>query len=214
MVPFSTSPANPKSKRNAEPSRSLDTIPIPFYSVLRFPLDSQTPKSHLHTLYSLNKDFASGGLRLGCIHGYSAPVLRSVSNPTFFSWPSGLSTALATAMLSNRDWKSQFLALSQRRLAECAAFARTKLDEMGILHNGASASACFFLWVGRGAGAYRWHDERAGFFDKNVKTFRSSRHFSRMVHCSDLCKLLKTSKAVSHEWVMVTSNWFLRYSAP
>ena len=147
-VPFSTSPTNPKSKRNAEPSRSSDTIPIPFYSVLRFPPDSHTPKSHLHTLYGLNKGFASGGLRLGRIHSYSASLLRSISNPTLFSWPSSLSTALATAILSDRDWKSQFLALSQRRLAECAAFARTKLDEMGIPHNGASASACFFLWVG------------------------------------------------------------------
>ena len=105
------------------------------------------PKSHVHTIYGLSKDFASGGLRLGCIHTYSTPLLRSLSTLTFFSWPSSLSTALATEMLSDRTWKSHFLALSQQRLAECAAFARERLDEMEIPHNGASAGAGFFLWV-------------------------------------------------------------------
>jgi len=155
-------PNQSKIETKTESSSSSDITHTPFHSVLRFPPNSHIPKSYLHILYGLSKDFASSGLRLGCIHSYSAPLLRSISTLTFFSWPSSLSTSLATAMLSNRDWKSQYLALSQRRLAECAVFARTRLDKMGIPHNGASASAGFFLWVDlrTWVGERGWEGER------------------------------------------------------
>lgn len=120
---------------------------VPFRSILSFDTKQYIAPTHLHLLYGLSKDFAVGGLRLGCIYTRSTPLLQSLYALIPFSWPSNLSEALATTMLADSAWRHEFLATSQRVLGERAAFAGRMLDEMGIPHNGALASAGFFLWV-------------------------------------------------------------------
>lgn len=123
------------------------TDAVPFHSILRFPPNKYISSTHLHVLYGLSKDFAAGGLRLGCIHSLSKPLIQAMGALSPFSWPSNLSEALAIAMLTDHPWRHAFLADGQRRLGERAAFARQVLDEMGIPHNGDKACAGFFLWI-------------------------------------------------------------------
>lgn len=131
---------------------------VPFHSILSFDTAKHIPHTHLHVLYGVSKDFAAGGLRLGCVYTRSQPLLQSLWALMPFSWPSNLSEALAATMLADAPWRHDFLATSQRVLGERAAFARRMLDGLGVPHNGDAAAAGFFLWVD----LRRWVAEMGG----------------------------------------------------
>jgi aspartate/methionine/tyrosine aminotransferase len=141
------------------------TDPVPFHSVLSIDSAKHISPDYLHIYYGFSKDLASGGLRLGCIWTKNAALIQSMGALCIFSGTSNISERIATAMLSDTGWISNFLSLSKTRLAERSALARRLLDEYGIPYS-KDANAGFFLWIdlrkwlpGKSEGEESWKAE-------------------------------------------------------
>jgi aspartate/methionine/tyrosine aminotransferase len=118
----------------------------PFTSILAIDSKKYINTNYLHLLYGFSKDLAGGGLRLGCVWTKNSALIAALSAISFFNWPSNISDTIGSAMLENEDWMASFREQSKKRLAECAAFARSVLDEYEIPYE-KGASAGFFLWL-------------------------------------------------------------------
>jgi len=151
-------------------SCDTDSIPTPFTSALSVNWRDHIDPAYFHLLYGFSKDFASGGLRLGCLWSRNSALLRAVGALSLVHWPSNICEAIAIAILENEPWVESFVKTSRRRLGERSALARSVLDGYGIPYV-SSATAGFFLWVdlrpllakslGKGADEVSWDDERA-----------------------------------------------------
>jgi 1-aminocyclopropane-1-carboxylate synthase len=116
-----------------------------FTSILAIDSKKHINPNYLHMLYGFSKDLAGGGLRLGCIWTRNTALISALSGIVFFAWPSNLSDAIGAAMLEDEDWMASFREMSKKRVGECAAFARSILDDYGIRY--AQATAGFYLWL-------------------------------------------------------------------
>jgi 1-aminocyclopropane-1-carboxylate synthase len=155
------------------------TSPAPFTSALAINWAEYIDPTFFHLLYGFSKDFAMGGLRLGCIWSKNDAVLRAIGGLAFYSWPSNVCEAIAVAILENESWVETFIQTGQRRLGERSALARSVLDGYKIPYVSA-ASAGFFLWLdirpllakslGKPANHVSWEDERA--FNARMKSQR------------------------------------------
>lgn len=96
----------------------------------------------------MSKDFAAGGLRLGCLYLRNKALMEAVSAVSQFSWSGPLSQLFATQMLEDEEWKSGFLERSKRVLKERYEKCTHILDDYGIEYFEGS-NAGFFLWVSR-----------------------------------------------------------------
>ncbi|CAG9974196.1 unnamed protein product [Clonostachys byssicola] len=99
----------------------------------------------LHVIYGFSKDFGAAGLRLGCLITRSEPMLKLIQMTMRFHNPSGASVAIATAMLSNREWCTQFVSNTRHRIGEAYQHVTAGLRELGI--NYLPANAGFFVYV-------------------------------------------------------------------
>ncbi|PSN73767.1 PLP-dependent transferase, partial [Corynespora cassiicola Philippines] len=118
----------------------------PFTSVLSLDWEKQISKAYLHVLYGMSKDFASDGLRIGCLWTRNEELARAVSALSGFHWPGAVDERVAVAMLEDERFIEEFLALSRSRLKLANVLARELLDGEGIRYMGGS-NAGFFLWV-------------------------------------------------------------------
>ncbi|GAB7363800.1 hypothetical protein MBLNU230_g4367t1 [Neophaeotheca triangularis] len=118
----------------------------PFTSSLAFPSGDYISPERLHLLYGLSKDFAAGGLRLGCLYTRNAELMAAMSACTQFHWSGAGNERIAEAVLGDDEFLDGFFATSAERLGERNALVRSLLDDKGIgYHRGANAG--FFLWV-------------------------------------------------------------------
>lgn len=85
-----------------------------------------TPRS------GLSKDFAAGGLRLGCIYLQNKELSRAIASIAQFHWPGGPSQQIATALLEDEKWLSNFLEESRRELSAANQYTKSLLDQAGI----------------------------------------------------------------------------------
>lgn len=120
--------------------------PEPFTSVLSIDSSKYIDDQYLHVLYGLSKDFASGGVRLGCIYSRNKLLIRAMGAMSQFHWIAGPSELLATLMLEDKKFMADFLALSRQRLAERNALSRKLLDELQINYDD-RANAGFFILI-------------------------------------------------------------------
>lgn len=118
----------------------------PFTSVLSLDSSPYISPDRLHVVYGMSKDFAAGGLRLGCLYSRNRALLEAVSAVSQFSWSGPVSQLFATQMLEDEEWKSGFLAKSTRVLKEKYEKCTRVLDERGIEYSSGS-NAGLFLWV-------------------------------------------------------------------
>ncbi|KAI7089158.1 PLP-dependent transferase [Hortaea werneckii] len=117
-----------------------------FESILAFDSTPYISPSLLHVLYGLSKDFAAGGLRIGCLYTRNRPLWRAISAMSQFSWIPVASELLACSLLEDDEWLEAFFERSRRRLSEGREFAGGLLREKGVpFYEGACAG--FFLWV-------------------------------------------------------------------
>ncbi|KAF2736921.1 PLP-dependent transferase [Polyplosphaeria fusca] len=100
----------------------------------------------VHVEYGLAKDFAAPGLRLGALVTKNRQLQKSLTAVIRFHSPSGVSVAVATAMLEDRQWCRWFIEQMRDRLAHAYKFATRKLRELGIRYL-AGANAGMFLWI-------------------------------------------------------------------
>jgi 1-aminocyclopropane-1-carboxylate synthase len=117
-----------------------------FTSVLSINTTGIIDSSYVHVLYGMSKDFAAAGLRLGCLISRNEELTKAARSLARFHWTSPLTDAIASTMLEDEEWHTQFLAESARSLGEHRRIATQALDEAGIPYN-RSANAGFFLWI-------------------------------------------------------------------
>ncbi|EDU45581.1 Aspartate tyrosine aromatic aminotransferase [Pyrenophora tritici-repentis] len=117
-----------------------------FTSVLSLDTTGLIDRSLIHVMYGMSKDFAAAGLRLGCLVTYNEELGNAVQSLARFHAASPVTDAIATVMLEDEEWHTQFLAKSARVLNEHQSIAAKGLDAAGIPYNRKS-NAGFFLWI-------------------------------------------------------------------
>lgn len=117
-----------------------------FTSVLSLDLEGLIEKEYVHVAYGMSKDFACGGMRVGCLWTANEALQRAVSAVSNFHWSGSLDCIVACTLLENPEFLASFLGTSRERLAEANALARELLDGEGIRYAEGS-NAGFFLWV-------------------------------------------------------------------
>jgi 1-aminocyclopropane-1-carboxylate synthase len=119
---------------------------VPFTSVLSLDTSSVIDPDLVHVTYGLSKDFGSAGLKIGALVTRNEDLKKAVHAVVRFSGTSGPSVALATAMLEDRMWCREFVALARRRIGDAYAFVTGMLDTLGISYYRGNSGG-FFVWV-------------------------------------------------------------------
>lgn len=120
--------------------------PTPFTSAFGFDTTPYISPQYIHLLYSMSKDFASSGLKLGALLTKNTQLTAAVSSQVPLNWPGNAMQTLAALILEDDDGKDAFLEASARTAARNSAVVRRVLDAVGVAY-GREASAGFFLWV-------------------------------------------------------------------
>ncbi|KAJ8115989.1 hypothetical protein OPT61_g2491 [Boeremia exigua] len=105
------------------------------------PLGRCYPKDTLEAI-----DFAAAGLRLGCLISKNPSLTKAVRSLARFHGASPMTDAIATAILRDVEFHSQFLAESQRSLKLHRTVTAQAFDNAGIPYI-RNANAGFFLWI-------------------------------------------------------------------
>ncbi|CAD0088506.1 unnamed protein product [Aureobasidium vineae] len=119
---------------------------VPFHSVLSIDSSAHLSPNHLHVLYSMSKDFACGGLRLGCLYSRNTALMDSISAISHFGQCGALNQLFATQILEDTDWTEGFLAKSRKVLRSKFETCTQLLYRHGIEYS-KNVNAGFFLWV-------------------------------------------------------------------
>ncbi|KAF2124105.1 aminotransferase, classes I and II family [Dothidotthia symphoricarpi CBS 119687] len=117
-----------------------------FTSILSIDIRNIVDSHLVHVLYGLSKDFAAAGLRLGCLISKSAQLTQAVRSLARFHCASPLTDAIATTVLEDEDFCTEFLQESQRVLGDHRAIAAEALDDANIPY-ARNSNAGFFLWI-------------------------------------------------------------------
>lgn len=105
---------------------------VPFTSVLSVDSRELIHPDRLHVLYGMSKDFAAAGLRLGSLISRNTGLLRAVTCNMRFHNPSGVSIAIGTALLADRQFVASFIETSRARLRDSRLYTAGVLDAAGI----------------------------------------------------------------------------------
>lgn len=118
----------------------------PFTSAVSIDTTDVIDTDFVHVIYSLSKDFGLAGLKIGCLISRNEDLKRAVTAVQRFCGVSGLSVAVATQMLEDREWLRGTMELSRRRLAEAYAFITNRLKDMKVKFM-EGGNAGFFTWI-------------------------------------------------------------------
>lgn len=105
---------------------------VPFTSVLSFDYTEYISPDLLHVIYGLSKDFAAGGLRLGCILMKNQELHKAMGSINQFAWSGGPSDNIAATILESESWLEGFLARARTKLATANQLVKSLLDEKKI----------------------------------------------------------------------------------
>ena len=119
---------------------------VPFTSALSIDAVGIIDRNLLHVTYAMSKDFGAAGLRLGALITRNEELMKALVAVVRFHSPSGVSIAIGTAMLEDREWCRSFITTSRQRIAEAYKFVTGRLRDMGVpyLRGG---NAGFFVWI-------------------------------------------------------------------
>ncbi|OSS44635.1 hypothetical protein B5807_10458 [Epicoccum nigrum] len=112
-------------------------------------------RSLVHVLYGFSKDFASAGLRLGCLISKNSELTKAVRSLARFHWTSPFTDAIAATILEDNEFHTRFLAESQCTLKEHQMIAAKAFNDASIPYARA-ANAGFFLWIDLSACLQEW----------------------------------------------------------
>ncbi|RMX88152.1 hypothetical protein D0868_14866 [Hortaea werneckii] len=121
--------------------------PYPRETLIEFMKLCEKYQIHLLSdeIYAI-KDFAAGGLRIGCLYTRNRALWRAISAMSQFSWIPVASEVLAWNLLEDDAWLEEFFARSRERLAGGRRLVAGLLEEKGVrFYQGANAG--FFLWI-------------------------------------------------------------------
>lgn len=116
-----------------------------FTSALSIDTTDMIDPEFVHVVYGLSKDFAAPGLRIGSIITRSNALRKAVRSGQRFMNPSGLSVAVASAVLSDTQWCKSFLTSSRSDINKAYRRVTKQLESMGIRY--LEANAGFFIMI-------------------------------------------------------------------
>lgn len=100
----------------------------------------------VHILYGMSKDFASGGMRLGCLISQNKEFTKATRAVCRFSSPSQYAMDIASKILEDQEYVAKLLEKSSLLLAKARSAAEDLLNEAGIgFHK--KGNAGFFIWL-------------------------------------------------------------------
>ncbi|KAL1891976.1 hypothetical protein Sste5346_007320 [Sporothrix stenoceras] len=118
---------------------------VPFTSVLAADTGDLISADRLHVLYGMSKDFAAAGLRLGSLITRNIELRHAVICNMRFHNPSGVSLAIATTLLEDREFVASFIEKSGARLRDSRLYTMSVLDAVGIKYQRGNAG--FFMYI-------------------------------------------------------------------
>jgi len=123
-----------------------DPHAVPFESVLAFDSSEYIDPDYLHVMYGMSKDFAAGGLRIGCLYTRNEALWKAFSVMNQFNWPGIADQLVACEILEDDAWLDEFFQTSRQRLGERNALTRELLGSKNIEYH-TDANAGFFVWA-------------------------------------------------------------------
>ena len=134
-----------------------DEHAVPFTSILSLDTDRYINPDYLHHLYGFSKDFAAGGIRVGCLTTRNAELRRALAAVSPFGWSGGINEEVACCLL-DKEYLSNFLPRSKERLQKNNVLVRKLLDENGIGY-AKGANAGFFIWIDLRPWLVMWEED-------------------------------------------------------
>ncbi|KAG9192587.1 hypothetical protein G6011_11321 [Alternaria panax] len=116
----------------AQPVYSMSSACPEFTSVLSLDATGIIDPGLVHVMYGVSKDFAAAGLRLGCLITRNEELGQAVQSLARFHGASPVTDAIATTMLEDEKWHTQFLSENARVLSENQKLVARALDNAGI----------------------------------------------------------------------------------
>eukprot|EP01038_Epipyxis_sp_PR26KG_P007178 gene7178-9788_t len=108
----------------------VDTSPTIFTSVVSL-LNNQLG-DHVHILWSLSKDFASSGIRVGVLYSQNKSLLHAIGNFNDSMQVSNIAQIVAKNILDDREFVNVFLRETRFQLRNSYEILRKKFKDMGI----------------------------------------------------------------------------------
>ncbi|KAF2164625.1 hypothetical protein M409DRAFT_25022 [Zasmidium cellare ATCC 36951] len=117
-----------------------------FTSVISFDCSEYIAPQYVHVMYGLSKDFAAGGLRVGCLYTVNQELWMAMSAITMFVWSGAVDGIVATEILEDEEWLEGFFAESKKTLKSRFKLTKQLLRERDVgWYEGSCAG--FFLWA-------------------------------------------------------------------
>ncbi|CAG5149538.1 uncharacterized protein ALTATR162_LOCUS2390 [Alternaria atra] len=103
-----------------------------FTSVLSIDMTGVINENLVHVMYGMSKDFAAAGLRLGCLITRNEELGQAVRSLARFHGASPVTDAIATTMLEDEEWHTEFLTESARMLRKNHKLVAEAFDNADI----------------------------------------------------------------------------------
>jgi aspartate/methionine/tyrosine aminotransferase len=117
----------------------------PFQSMLNY--SSIIDPKRTHFVWSLSKDFALSGVRLGVVYAGSNELCSSANAINFIQIPSNIVQEIATTLISDHQWIDSYTKLNRSRLTQQYKKFKNIIESIDNRIYIRPAKAGFFIWA-------------------------------------------------------------------
>ncbi|CAF1026972.1 unnamed protein product [Rotaria magnacalcarata] len=117
----------------------------PFQSMLNY--SSIIDPKRTHFVWSLSKDFALSGVRLGVVYAGSSELCSSANAINFIQIPSNIVQEIATTLISDHQWIDSYTKLNRSRLTRQYEKFKKTIENIDNRIYIRPAKAGFFIWA-------------------------------------------------------------------
>ncbi|CAF3674079.1 unnamed protein product [Rotaria sp. Silwood1] len=100
-----------------------------------------------HFVWSLSKDFALSGLRIGVLYAGSKELCSSGAAVNFIQVPSVIVQEIVAVLLSDQEWVDSFIKLNRLRLTQQYKKVKKLIEDIDNRIYVRPAKAGFFIWA-------------------------------------------------------------------
>ncbi|CAF3668883.1 unnamed protein product [Rotaria sp. Silwood1] len=117
----------------------------PFQSMLNY--TSIIDPKRTHFVWSLSKDFALSGLRIGVLYAGSNELCSAGAAANFIQVPSVIIQEITATFLSDQEWIDSYIKLNRSRLTQQYAKVKKTIEDIDNRIYIRPAKAGFFIWA-------------------------------------------------------------------
>ncbi|CAF3732068.1 unnamed protein product [Rotaria sp. Silwood1] len=117
----------------------------PFQSMFNY--TSIIDPQRTHFVWSLSKDFALSGLRIGVLYAGSKELCSSGAAVNFIQVPSVIVQEIVAVLLSDQEWVDSFIKLNRLRLTQQYKKVKKLIEDIDNRIYVRPAKAGFFIWA-------------------------------------------------------------------